>query len=290
MFTTGDQGCVQLRRRTGISFQSLVRPEDINTLIKRFGFEGSDANLIQGDRLEISTSDPRGLIFIEPDWWPDKRVHHNAMIYAHINSMGGVRMFQSFEGALNNDKDKAGEMVEFNGAPIPIQVDVRDTGHHVLGGVRRFTFNTDRAAIDTTSLGDLFTEQFSAGNITGSGTIDCWFQAKRALCDAAPNDQEMSILLPQIILRTELGAQFDAILQLTDGSDNKPVFYEITALSTRVGIEVEPAGVISVAMDFVTSGEFYLRIGEPSGRILKEDYDRIMREQDIDFLLTEPTD
>jgi len=290
MFTTGDQGCVQLRRRTGISFSSTVRSEDINTLIKRFGFDGSADNLIQGDRLEISTSDPRGLVFIDPSWWADKTVHHSAMVYAHLNAMGGVRMFQSFEDALNNDEAKAGEVVDFSGAPVPIQVDVRDTGHHVLGGVRRFTFNTDRAAIDTTSLGDLFTEQFSAGNITGSGTIDCWFQAKRDLCDEAPTDQEMSVLLPQIILRTELGAQFDAILQLTDGSDNKPVFYEITALSTRVGIEVEPGGVISVAMDFVTSGEFALRIGEPSGRILKEDYDRIMREQDIDFLLTEPTD
>lgn len=100
----------------------------------------------------------------------------------------------------------------------------------------------------------------------------------------------MSVLLPQIILRTELGGQFDAILQLTDGSDGTPVFYEVTALTTRVGVEVEPGGIISVAMDFVTSGEFYLRIGEPSGYILKEDYDRIMREQDIDFLVTEPTD
>ena len=65
---------------------------------------------------------------------------------------------------------------------------------------------------------------------------------------------------------------------------------EVTALTTRVGVEVEPGGIISVAMDFVTSGEFYLRIGEPSGYILKEDYDRIMREPDLDFLLTEPTD
>jgi dihydrolipoamide dehydrogenase len=38
------------------------------------------------------------------------------------------------------------------------------------------------------------------------------------------------------------------------------------------------------------AAEFGLKIGEPSGYILKEDYDRVMREQDIDFLLTEPTD
>jgi hypothetical protein len=43
-------------------------------------------------------------------------------------------------------------------------------------------------------------------------------------------------------------------------------------------------------MDFVTTGEFHLRIGEPAGYILKEDYDRITKEQDLDFLLMEPTD
>jgi hypothetical protein len=291
MFVTGEQGCVQLRRRTGITVDSVVRPEDINTLINRFGFEGAEDNLIQADRIEISTDDPRGLVFIDPSWWPDNTIHHSAMVYAHINAMGGVRMFHSFEDAINNDKQKAGKVIDFTGNPIAVRVDVRDTGHHRLGGVRRFTFNTDRAAVDTTSLGDLFTEQFSAGNITGSGTIDCYFQVERGLCgETASKDNELSILLPQIILRTELGGQFDAILQLADAGDGKPVFYEITAIATRTGIEVDPTGVVAVALDFVTSGEFRLRIGEPSGYILKEDYDRIMREQDIDFLLTEPTD
>jgi hypothetical protein len=290
MFVTGEQGCIQLRRRTGITVDSVVSPEDINTLINRFSFEGAEQNLIQADRIEISTEDPRGLAFIDPSWWADGRVHHSAMVYAHINSMGGVRMFRSFEDAINNDKKASGLVAGFTGAPIPITVDVRDTGHHRLGGVRRFTFNTDRAAVDTTSLGDLFTEQFSAGNITGSGTIDCYFQTQRGLCGDGTSDSELSILLPQIILRTELGGQFDAILQLANAGDGKPVFYEITAIATRTGIEVDPTGVITVALDFATSGDFYLRIGEPSGYILKEDYDRIMREQDIDFLLTEPTD
>ena len=43
-------------------------------------------------------------------------------------------------------------------------------------------------------------------------------------------------------------------------------------------------------MDFVTTGEFHLRISEPAGYILKEDFDRITKEQDLDFLLMEPTD
>ena len=263
----------------------------MNAIIDRFSFDGAEQNLIQGDRVEISTTDPRGLVFLDPSWWPDGQVHHSAMVFAHINSMGGIRAFRSFDAAINNQRNQATKVRDFTGAPIPIQVDVRDTGHHVLGGVRRFAFNTDRAAVDTTGLGDLFTEQFSAGNITGSGTIDCFFQATRGLCgDGSSSGNEMSLLLPQLILRADLGGQFDAILQLANAGDGKPVFYEITAIATRTGIEVDPTGVISVALDFVTSGEFYLRIGEPSGHILKEDYDRIVREQDMDFLLSEPTD
>ena len=292
MFVTGDNGCVQLRRRSGLTMTSEVRPEDINELINRFSFIGAEQNLIQGDRIEISTTDPRGLVFLGPAFWEDGRVHHNAMLYAHINAMGGVRVFRSFADALNNDKHRAANVRHFDGAPIPLTVDIRDTGHHPLGGVTRFTFNTDRAAVETTSLGDLFTEQYSAGNITGSGTIDCLFEAKQQRCGTTGTigDTELSMLLPQIILRTELGGQFDAILQLLDEGDGKPVFYEITAITTRTGLTVGTSGVIEVAMDFVTTGEFALRVGEPSGYILKEDYDRIRKEQDLDFLLTEPTD
>ena len=291
MFITGDHGCVKLRRATGNSIRSSVRPEDVNTLINRFSFEGSEDNLLIGDRIEITTKDPRGLLFIDPSWWPDGKRHHNVMLYAHMNAAGGVRMFRSFVEALNNDKGSAGIVTDFTGAPIEILVEVRDTGHHPLAGVTGFTFNTDRSAVDTTSLGDLFAAQYSAGNITGSGTIDCLFQVERQICDVSQTgDMELSLLLPQIILRTELGGQFAAILQLYDDGTGKPVFYEIDAIATRTGVTVRPGGMVEVAMDFVTNGEYRLRVGEPSGYILKEDYDRIMREQDIDFLLTEPTD
>lgn len=292
MFLTGEGGCVQLRRTTGAVLGAEIAPNDVNTVISRFGFDGVESNVLQGDRVEISTNDPRGLVFIDPSWWPDGQVHHSAMFYAHVNAAGGIRIYKSFPEAINNDRGAAHPLVAFTGDPIVVQVDVRDTGHHPLGGVAQFTFNTDRSAVDTTSLGDLFAEHYSAGNITGSGTIDCYFQTSRQLCDKGVGvDGELSLLLPQIILRTELGAQFDAILQLVGRSDSEQaVFYELSAIATRTGITVTPTGLIQVAMDFVTTGEFHLRIGDPAGYILKEDFDRITREQDLDFLLMEPTD
>jgi hypothetical protein len=292
MFVTGDNGCVQLRRRTGLTMTSTVQADDIDETVNRFSFDGAERNLLQGDRIEISTKDPRGLVFLEPSFWEDNRVHHNALLFASVNAMGGIRVYRSFAAALNNDKKDAVRVRHFSGAPLAVTIDVRDMTYHPLGGVTRFTFNTDRAAVDTTSLGDLFAEQYSAGNITGSGTIDCLFEAKRQRCGTTGTigDTELSLLLPQLILRTELGGQFDAILQLADEGDGKPVFYEVTAITTRTGLTVGTSGVIEVAMDFVTTGEFALRVGEPSGRILKEDYDRIRKEQDLDYLLTEVTD
>jgi hypothetical protein len=40
---------------------------------------------------------------------------------------------------------------------------------------RATTLNTDRETIDATSLSDKFRKQYSAGIISGSGSIDCLF-------------------------------------------------------------------------------------------------------------------
>lgn len=291
MFLTGDNGCIKLRRSSDNPSDTSVQPQDVNIFSRRFSFDMADSNLITGDRVELATQDPRGLAFIDPSWWVDGQRHNSLAAYVNVNSGGGLRLFRTFAQAINNDIPDAVALSAFSGAPINVTVDVRDVEFNPLGGVVGYTFNTDRAAIDTTSLGELFTTQFSAGNITGSGTIDCYFQPKRQMCGAGDmSEVEINILLPQIILRTELGGQFSAILLLFDDGGRGPVFYEIDAIATRTGVTVRSGGLIELAIDFVTTGEYRLRIGEPSGYILKEDFDRITKEQDIDFLLTEPTD
>jgi len=59
---------------------------------------------------------------------------------------------------------------------------------------------------------------------------------------------------------------------------------------TKTGIEVRSDQTINCVIDFVTTGDIRLLIGEPSGYILKEDTDRIRLQQNLDFLLTEVTD
>jgi hypothetical protein len=68
------------------------------------------------------------------------------------------------------------------------------------------------------------------------------------------------------------------------------IYYEFDAMVTKTGIEVRSDQTINCVIDFVTTGDIRLLIGEPSGYILKEDTDRIRLQQNLDFLLTEVTD
>jgi len=77
-------------------------------------------------------------------------------------------------------------------------------------------------------------------------------------------------------------------LSLT-ATDN--IFYEFTALVTRSGLELSGQELISCSIDFVTTGEIKLLVGQPAGYVLKEDDDRIaLNQNSLEFLLTEIED
>jgi len=68
------------------------------------------------------------------------------------------------------------------------------------------------------------------------------------------------------------------------------VYYDIEAVVTRAGVTVSADALVSCSIDFVTTGEFKLRVGVPPEYILKEDDDAIYLEQSLDYLLQEATD
>jgi hypothetical protein len=53
---------------------------------------------------------------------------------------------------------------------------------------------------------------------------------------------------------------------------------------------VEDSSIVSCTIDFVSTGEIKLLVGQPSGYILKEDAGLISLEQSLDFLLQEVED
>ena len=284
MYFTGQDGCVKIRRRTSDQYTTEIDPSDINPLLNRFGFDRSELNMITGDRVELQTDDPRGIA-----WLPVET------FYAHVNADGGIRAFPNYEAAINNDRSQEYQLTALTGGPLTMVVAVRDTTFEPLGAVVGYTFDTDRATLEATALGDAFQVQLGQGLISGSGTIDCFFDYRRQVyCGpAADAIGELPVLLLQTIYRLDLGSEFSAILQLAPETDqSQPVFYEVQAVTTRTGVVVNRDGLIQCSINFVSTGPFRLVIGEPSGYsyILKEDDDRLQQEQNLDFLLKEPED
>lgn len=334
-FFVGHTGAIKLQRGGENTFTATISPSDINTALNRFSFDDSDRNTITGDFLEISTEDPRGLLFIPATFWsisgPDVdgyseavwtngasaglsgwaddemsvssalppegydeyrmsayQVQDNARAYAHINQLGGIRLFESFDDAINNERANEYVLAEFYGEPLTVIISIRDTKYNTLGSVTSFEVNTDRAAMETTSLSDTFKQQYSAGLLSGNGSIECLFSY-----DTIPG-QDTPLFLLQVINRINIGSAFKALLSLSSRERSsvfrEEIFYEIEAVVTRAGVTVTSDALVACSIDFVTTGEFKLRIGIPPEYILKEDDDAIYLEQSLDYLLQEVTD
>ena len=286
----GRNGNVRLRRGLRTPYALLedeIRSDDVNTTLNRLSFDGALDNLITGDRIDLSTKDVRGLVCFAASAWSSAVVEPLISAYVHVNAVGGLRFFYQFENAINNNRAAELTLTNFAGAPLNITVKVRDVSANVLGNVTGYTLNTDRETVDATSLSDKFRKQYSAGLISGSGSIDCLF-------DYVSNGiKETSLLMLQLIHRVDIGSEFDLALYLTDKELNPSlnnVYYEMEAMVTQTGVTVDSEDIIRCTIDFVTTGEIRLLIGEPAGYVLKEDDDRIEIEQSLDFLLKEAED
>lgn len=289
-FFLGAKGNVRLRRTTAEQVGELsdrISPEDVNTSLNRFSFDSSGDNLLTGDRVDISTTDPRGLICFAPSVWSSGTVEASISAYVNVNAVGGLRFFNQFEDAINNTRVNEFALNNFNGTPLPIRFNVRDVTYNVLGQVTDYTLATDREAIESTALSDKFKQMYSAGLLSGSGSINCIFDYNSSGISETP------LLMLQLIQRLELGSGFDCALYLTDKAFNantSDVFYQFGAMVTKAGVQVTAGEVITCTIDFVTTGEIRLLIGSPEEYILKEDDDRLNLEQSLDYLLKETED
>jgi hypothetical protein len=286
----GVHGTVKLRRNAGATSTQLsdsIDPADISTTLNRIGLDTSLDNILTGDRLDISTVDPRGLICFDPSAWDSGVVESSISVFVNVNGAGGLRFFHLFSDAVNNNRSAELTVYAFSGAPIPIGYTIRDVVYNTLGNVVNYQLNTDREALDVTSLSDKFRNQYAAGLISGSGTIDCLFDY------TSDGSKESPLLMLQLIQRLDIGSAFDCAFYLTDAEitpETQTIFYQTTAMVTRAGVTVNTTDTIQCAIDFVTTGEIRLLVGRPADYILKEDDDRIQLEQSLAFLLQEATD
>ena len=286
----GSHGTVKLRRNAGQRVTSIVDridPGDINTNLNRIGLDTSLDNLLTGDRVDLSTTDPRGLVCFATSAWQSAVVASTISAYVNVNAAGGLRFFPTFADAVNNTRANELTVVAFAGASIPVTYTVRDVSYNTLGNVIRYELNTDREALDSTTLSDKFKNQYAAGLISGNGTIDCIFDY------TTQGSKETPLLMLQLIQRLDIGSEFDCAFYLTDAAIDptvQTIFYQASAMVTQSGVVVDAADIIRCTIDFVTTGEIRLLVGQPTDYILKEDEDRIILEQSLGFLLQETDD
>jgi hypothetical protein len=289
-FFLGTKGNVRLRRGTDAqlgSFSNQLLPSDVNTRLNRLSFDDALANILTGDRLEIRTSDPRGLACFPASSWSDSVVRSGINAFVNVNAAGGLRFFRRFQDAVNNERSQEIPLAAFSGDPLEVTVRIRDFDYNILGNVTGYEFNTDRETVDTTALDDRFKQQLSAGLISGAGRIDCAFDYQTT------GTKESPLLMMQLIQRLDVGSEFDLALYLTDKTVDPNVdtiFYGLTAVVNRAGVQVRAGDIIDCSIDFLTTGEIRLLVTRPSSFLLTESGAPIGVEQTLAALFQQDDD
>ncbi len=278
----GDAGHIELQRRSiNDTYTCALDPEDVDVDRYRFSFDGSGQHvfLITGDRVRFEREDGNNVQLLE-----GVTDQTGITKFVHIDSVGGVRLFDSFNTALEGSKDKAVRLAK----PSEVQqitISLQEMEWRCLAQVRQYSLTTARETIDLTELGDDFRRNYASGLINGQGSCIC-------LWDYTGKDDEYSNYLAKLILRLNLGAAFDGRFYikkeeyspiteecLAGEERNQAVWWEALCIVTNVSMSFTSADVIESQIDFVTTGPFALRSGILPAYLRQEDYGLVLEEE-----------
>ena len=281
----GNVGSIELIRKSTLEEKlSLVNPDDVNVARKRFSFDFDEGAFLTGDFIQISSTNDTPLSFIGADGWEDGNVHSSGNWYIFVDEIGGIRLYNNFNDSLEGNKAAAVTLVDIT-SDIPIAVNVKDSAGRILGSVIEYELNTNREAIDVTSLSDAHRQQYSS-LITGSGQLTAQWDYKNVA------DEETVNYLMQLVLRTEIGGIFAAKLYLkSEGASpaagtfnptqlNDSLWWEFDALITNSATNYTPGEMVVSTVSFVTTGAIRMRARTiVSNKLLQEDGGSIVLEQ-----------
>ena len=260
----------------GQEIRATLSPDDVNVNKDRFAVEGLEDSLITGDRIQISTVDGSTLQLVSGHSYPD------GQWYVNIDPVGGIRLFSNFSEALDGSSTNALTLIVPSAAQL-INIKSAVSDYRPLAKVKEFDFTTSRDQIQTETLGEYFKSQFENGLIQGQGTITCFWEHRYRLDDPDVRQvvkPEFSSYLARLVLRLGQGAEFKAKLFLfrDDVISKNNFWYECTAQVSSSAVNVPAAGVVETRIEFVTSGQFKLKVGSVDAYLLKEDTDFILKE------------
>ena len=286
----GDSGFIELKRTAGAgALYVTLDPSDVNTERKRFSVDNAARSLITGDLVEVSTVDSSPLELVVGHVYPD------GIWFVHIDSVGGIRLYETFEKALSGRLEEALEL-EVPSIARPIRIQTRNNSFRSVARIRDYEITTTREAVDTTLLGLEFRQQYEAGLISGQGNVSAFWEHSSALCgaDSGANVPEFPVYLAQLVIRMQQGAEFTGRFfiyhdQNADDGRTHSVWYEADCVVTNVAVTVAVTQAIETRIEFVTSGTVLLRTGLPPSYLLQEDGFRLLREDGGSILLEDGT-
>jgi len=258
----GNTGQVTLLRAgSSEAITGTIRTSDVNTTANRFSFTYPAGTFISGDRLEITAAST--LSFISASGWVDGVARNQGTWYVHVDLMGGLYLYGDFNAAIAGET--AGRVsLQSPGTTQDITVKIQNNSYKTLGSIANYEFNTERDSVDVTTLSDSFREQYST-LISGSGTIDCFFDYLPPT--AANSGTEKAVYLHQLLVRQQIGAEFNARLYLLSPDPTRPpqrasdaIWYELTGVLTNVGISFESDEAVRSRLEFISKGPVVLKV------------------------------
>lgn len=283
----GTFGQVELEREfNGGELDSIINTSDVNASAKRFSFDFDHGQLLTGDQIEISSTDGSALDFISG------YSASGVKKFIYVDDLGGIRLYDTFAHAVNGGSANATALA-VPADEIPIKVKVENTAYRVLGRVKRYELNTERETVDTTTLSDDFRSRIST-LISGSGRMACEWEYTGDTVNELPH------YLLELALRTRVGSSFKGRFYLktntynpsgvADRSDDQ-IWYEFTGALTACAVQFTPSSVVEITADFITTGPVEIRMEvEPINKVLQEDADDILLDQDATAKLLLETD
>ena len=257
------------------SLTASMVPSDVNVSRKRFSFNNVKGNIITGDRISISRTDGSANLELVSG--------HNARDgswFAHVDDIGGLRLYTTFALAVGGTKTSALALVAPSGNQ-EISIISRNNNYRPLARIEEYEFTTQRDQIEISQLGDVFKRQYDNGMIQGQGSMTCFWEHRYVATDPDySTDQEFSSYLARLILRVQQGTDFIGrfFLYRESASSVNNAWYECTAQITSCSISIPNVGIVKTQIDFITNGEFDLKVGSTPGYVLQESTDYLLQE------------
>ena len=271
-----------------------INVDDVNTTKKRFSFDEAD-ELITGDQIEISTTNGTDLLFIAAASWAGGSRESSFTAFVHKDDLGGIRLFSTFANAVNGGSTNALTLTAISSA-IPVKVSVQNAIYRMLGQVSSYELNTDVESVDITALSDYHRERYSS-LISGNGRITCAWDYEDS---EGSGTYDPPHYLLELVTRTKVGSEFGAQLYLKTSGYNPSgissnlddeLWYEINAVVTQSAVSFNVGQPVDMTINFVTTGGVDLKINsDAANKILQEDSDDILLEQDTTAKLLQETD